>query len=191
MRIIDYHGLDTQMSVLDLNTPIELFKETHSEEEYCELMSFYKSDEWQKVERESLNSNRRYYEGRKVIKLPTDNKIVSDKKKFYEPEPFQLRTEEKLCVRFEDIFDDPALRLCVKKLTDKQHSVVEWMCKDRTCQETADQIGHTPNCVSKLKNRALNTIRADYAKAAEQCPDRVTYNIKWYQEYIQKHKKHA
>ncbi|MBO5559712.1 hypothetical protein [Ruminococcus sp.] len=190
MRIVNYHEQDSR-SVISLPTPLELFKESHSAEEYEELMSFYQSDEWQEVEREELNSDRRYYEGRKVTKLPNDTKAVSDKKKFYESEPFQLRIERMLCKRFEDVFDDPALRRCVKDLTDKQYAVIKLFCKDHTYEEIAELTGNTLNNVSKLKNRALNSIREQYPEAAFRRSDRVPYNIKWYQEYIEGQKKKA
>ena len=190
MRVVNYHEKDNR-SVLDLPTPLELFKESHSAKEYEELMSFYQSDEWQEGEREGLNSDRRYYEGRKVTKLPNDTKAVSDKKKFYEPEPFQLRIERKLCKCFEDVFDDPALRRCVKELTDKQYAVIKLFCKDHTYEEIAELTGTTLNNVSKLKTRALNSIREQYPQAALGCPDRVPYNIKRHQEYIEGQKKKA
>lgn len=190
MRIVNYHEKDKQ-SVLDLPTPLELFKESHSRDEYEEPMSFYQSDEWQAVEREGLNSDRRYYEGRKVTRLPNDTKAVSDKKKFYEPEPFQLQIERMLCKRFKDVFDDPALRRCVKDLTDKQYEVIKLFCKDHTYEEIAELTGNTLNNVSKLKNRALNSIREQYPEAAFRRSDRVPYNVKWYQEYIEGQKKKA
>lgn len=183
MSITRYHKKDNK-SVLKLHTPIQQFKVTHSADEYAELMSFYQTEEWQAVERESLNSDRRYYEGRKVTTLPNDGKLISGKRKYYEPEPFQLRIESKLCKRFEDLFDDPALRHCVKKLTDKQYAVIKRICKDYTYEQIAALTHSTPNNVSKLKNRALNNIRADYAEAADRYPDRVPYNIKWYREYL-------
>ena len=40
MRVCDYHKQDNK-SVLDLPTPLELFKEEHTAEEYDELISFY------------------------------------------------------------------------------------------------------------------------------------------------------
>lgn len=190
MRVINFHEKDNK-SAIGLSTPLELFKESHSAEEYEELMSFYQSDEWHAVEREGLNSDRRYYEGRKITKLPNDTKAVSDKKKFYEPEPFQLRIERVLCKRFEDVFDDSALRRCVKDLTDKQYAVIKLFYKDHTYEEIAELTGNTLNNVSKLKNRALNSIREQYPEAAFRRPDRVPYNIKRYQEYIEGLKKKA
>ena len=190
MRIVNYHEQDSR-SVISLPTPLELFKESHSAEEYEELMSFYQSDEWQAVEREGLNSDRRYYEGRKVTRLPNDTKAVSDKKKYYEPEPFQLRIERMLCKRFEDVFDDSALRRCVKDLTDKQYAVIKLFCKDHTYEEIAELTSNTLNNVSKLKNRALNSIREQYPEAAFRRPDRVPYNIKRHQAYIEGQKKKA
>ncbi len=43
MRICDYHKQDNK-SVLDLPTPLELYKMGHTAEEYDELVSFYSSD---------------------------------------------------------------------------------------------------------------------------------------------------
>ena len=93
MRVVNYHEKDNR-SVLDLPTPPELFKESRSAEEYEDLMSFYQSDEWQEVEREGLNSDRRYYEGRKVTKLPNDTKAVSDKKNSMSPTRFRSELNE-------------------------------------------------------------------------------------------------
>ena len=178
MRIVNYHKKD-QQSVIGLPTPLELFKESHIAEEYDELMSFYQSEEWQEVERESLNSDRRYYEGRKIKRLPSEEKTASDKPKFYDPEPFQLRIERKLCKSFEDVFDDPVLRSCVKALTVKQKLVLRLFCQGNTYVEIAWRTGFTLNNVSKLKVRAMNSVKADYAIRAPFCDERIPYNIKW------------
>jgi len=68
MRICDYHKQDNK-SVLDLPTPLELYKTEHTAEEYEDLIAFYSSDEWKEVEREHLNSDRRYYEKRKAMSI--------------------------------------------------------------------------------------------------------------------------
>ena len=98
MRVCDYHKQDNK-SVLDLPTPLKLFKEEHTAEEYDELVAFYSSDEWKEVEREHLNSDRRYYEKRKAL-IDPEEKEIATKKKYYEPEPFQLRAEEKFTNAF-------------------------------------------------------------------------------------------
>ena len=70
-----------------------------------EYVAFYSSDEWKEVECEHLNSDRRYYEKRKAL-IDPEEKEVATKKKYYDPEPFQLRTEEKFTNGFDDLFDD-------------------------------------------------------------------------------------
>ncbi|MBR7007356.1 MAG: hypothetical protein IKH90_01775 [Ruminococcus sp.] len=64
MRIQYYHKKDNESVVTGLPTPLELFKQEHTEEDYRQLVSFYRLEEWQEVERAHLNSDRRYYEGR-------------------------------------------------------------------------------------------------------------------------------
>ena len=59
-----YHKKDNESVVSELPTPLELFKQTHTKQEYRQLVSFYKSEQWQEVERAHLNSDRRYYERR-------------------------------------------------------------------------------------------------------------------------------
>ncbi|MCR5479441.1 MAG: hypothetical protein K6F27_06220 [Ruminococcus sp.] len=61
MRIQYYHKKNNSSVVTGLPTPLELFKQTHTKQEYEQLVSFYRSEQWQEVERAHLNSDRRYY----------------------------------------------------------------------------------------------------------------------------------
>ena len=78
MTVQQFHKKDNQ-SVLELPTQLESLKE-NNKEEYERVMSFYESEEWQKVERAHLNSDRRYYEGRKAMSLSEHSELVSSKK---------------------------------------------------------------------------------------------------------------
>ena len=68
MRVNKYHTHD-DMSVLELETPLQSYKEELGQEAYAQATEFYKSDEWKKVDRDHLNSDRRYYENRKACSL--------------------------------------------------------------------------------------------------------------------------
>ena len=187
MWIIDYHKKDNE-SVLELPTPLKQFEISHTKEEYRELLSFYQSDEWQQVERDSLNSDRRYYECRKVCSLPDDYGAFSTKKKHFGPAKSELIAERRTCEHFEDLFNDPALRSLIKKLTSKQYEVLILFSKDCTYEKISKLTGNSINNVSKLLNRALNSIRAGYVTEAAAYPDRVPYNLKRIKAYLEKQK---
>lgn len=163
MRICDYHKQDNK-SVLDLPTPLELYKMGHTAEEYDELVSFYSSDAWKEIEREHLNSDRRYYEKRKAL-IDPEEKEVATKKKYYDPEPFQLRAEEKFTNGFDDLFDDPVLQSCYRELTERQQEVIRmFFCEGMDTIGIARVLRTGVRNVQKIKKRALEKLKTLYAK---------------------------
>ena len=52
MRIQYYHKIDNSSVVSELPTPLELFRQEHTKQEYHQLVSFYKSEQWQASEKE-------------------------------------------------------------------------------------------------------------------------------------------
>ncbi|WP_028504933.1 sigma-70 family RNA polymerase sigma factor [Ruminococcus sp. FC2018] len=192
MRIQYYHKKDNESVVSELPTPLELFKQTHTKQEYEQLVSFYKSEQWQEVERAHLNSDRRYYEGRKEMSLSEHSKMVSSKSKFYGVHPFQKRVENKLIKRIEDRFEDKLLCESMKALTPKQYQVIELFLKDRNTDEIAKAVGTTPGNVRKLRKRALEKLRTEYARLAMGCHEEYTgkipYNIKRLCKYLARSK---
>ncbi len=180
MRIQYYHKKDNESVVSELPTPLELFKQTHTKQEYEQLVSFYKSEQWQEVERAHLNSDRRYYEGRKQKSL--SECAVSSKSKYYGVHPFQKRVENKLIKRIEDLFEDKLLCESMKTLTPKQYQVITLFLKDKNTDEIAKEVGTTPGNVRKLRKRALEKLRTEYARLAMCCHEdfngMIPYNIK-------------
>ena len=122
MRIQYYHKKDNSSVVSELPTPLELFKQTHTKQEYEQLVSFYKSEQWQEVERAHLNSDRRYYEGRKQKSL--SECAASSKSKYYGVHPFQKRVEKQSAANIQELFEDKLLCESVKSLTPKQYQVI-------------------------------------------------------------------
>ena len=190
MRIQYYHKKDNESVVSELPTPLELFKQEHTEEEYQQLVSFYRSEEWQEVERAHLNSDRRYYEGRKQKSL--SECAASSKSKYYGVHPFQKRVENKLIKRIEDRFEDKLLCESMKTLTPKQYQVITLFLKDKNTDEIAEKVGTTPGNVRKLRNRALEKLRTEYARLAMGCHDdytgKIPYNIKRLCRYLAQEK---
>ena len=181
MRIQYYHKKDNSSVVSGLPTPLELFKQTHTKQEYEQLVSFYKSEQWQEVERAHLNSDRRYYEGRKQKSL-SECATTSSKSKYYGVHPFQKRVERKLIKRIEDLFEDKLLCESMKTLTQKQYQVITLFLKDKNTDEIAQEVGTTPGNVRKLRKRALEKLRTEYARLAMGCHEdfngMIPYNIK-------------
>ena len=192
MRIQYYHKKDNKSVVTGLPTPLEQFKQTHTEEEYQQLVSFYKSEDWQEVERAHLNSDRRYYEGRKQKSLSECNTSASSKSKYYGVHPFQKRVENKLIKRIEDRFEDKLLCESMKTLTSRQYQVITLFLKDKNTDEIAKEVGTTPGNVRKLRKRALEKLRTEYARLAMGCHDEYTgkipYNIKRLCRYLARQK---
>ena len=163
MRVCDYHKQDNK-SVLDLPTPLELYKMGHTAEEYDELVAFYSSDEWKEVEREHLNSDRRYYEKRKAL-IDPEKKKVATKKKYYDPEPFQIRAEEKFTNGFDDLFDDPVLQSCYRELTKRQQEVIRmFFCNGLDTSEIAKELCTGVRNIQKIKKCALEKLKTLYVK---------------------------
>ena len=192
MRIQYYHKKDNSSVVKGLPTPLELFKQTHTKEEYRQLVSFYKSEQWQEVERAHLNSDRRYYESRKQKSLSECNTSASSKSKYYGVHPFQKRVENKLIKRIEDWFEDKLLCESMKTLTQKQYQVITLFLKDKNTDEIAKEVGTTPGNVRKLRKRALEKLRTEYARLAMGCHDgytgKIPYNIKRLCRYLAQEK---
>lgn len=139
-------------------------KKEHTAEEYDELVAFYSSDEWKAVEREHLNSDRRYYEKRKAIINP-EEKEVATKKKYYDPEPFQLRAEEKFTNGFDDLFDDPVLQSCYRELTERQQEVIRmFFCDNLTTAEIAEKLCTSVRNIQKIKKCALEKLKTLHVK---------------------------
>lgn len=59
MRVKNYHKHDNT-SVLELDTPLRIYKEIYGQKAYAQAKQFYQSEEWKSFEREQLNSDRRY-----------------------------------------------------------------------------------------------------------------------------------
>ena len=188
MTVQQFHKKDNQ-SVLELPTRLESLKE-NNKEEYKRVMSFYETEEWQKVERAHLNSDRRYYEGRKQKSL--SECAASSKSKYYGVHPFQKRVENKLIKRIEDRFEDKLLCECMKTLTPKQYQVIILFIKDKNTDEIAQEVGTTPGNVRKLRKRALEKLRTEYARLAMGCHEdyngMIPYNIKRLCRYLEKPK---
>lgn len=188
MRIQYYHKKDNESVVSELPTPLELFKQTHTKQEYEQLVSFYKSEQWQEVEKAHLNSDRRYYEGRKQKSLSECGKSASSKSKYYGVHPFQKRVERKLIKRIEDLFEDKLLCESMKAITPKQYQVLTLFLKDKNTEEIAEEVGTTPGNVRKLRKRALEKLRTEYARLAMGCHDEYTgkipYNLKRLSRYL-------
>ncbi len=190
MRIQYYHKKDNESVVSELPTPLDLFKQTHTKQEYEQLMSFYRSEEWQEVERAHLNSDRRYYEGRKQKSL--SECAASSKSKYYGVHPFQKRVEKQSAANIQELFEDKLLCESMNALTPKQYQVIELFLKDKNTDEIAKAVGTTPGNVRKLIKRALEKIRTEYARLALGCHDdykgKIPYNIKRLCRYLAQEK---
>ena len=190
MRIQYYHKKDNESVVSELPTPLEQFKKEHKEEEYQQLVSFYKSEQWQEVERAHLNSDRRYYEGRKQKSL--SECVASSKSKYYGVHPFQKRVEKQSAANIQELFEDKLLCESMKALTPKQYQVITLFLKGKNTDEIAKEVGTTPGNVRKLRKRALEKLRTEYARLAMGCHDEYTgkipYNIKRLCRYLAQEK---
>ena len=190
MRIQYYHKKDNSSVVTGLPTPLEQFKQTHTKQEYEQLVSFYKSEQWQEVERAHLNSDRRYYEGRKQKSL--SECAASSKSKYYGVHPFQKRVERKSSKCIEGRFEDKLLCESMKTLTQKQYQVITLFLKDKNTEEIAQEVGTTPGNVRKLRKRALEKLRTEYARLAMGCHEdykgKIPYNIKRLCRYLAQEK---
>ena len=161
MSVRDYHFRDN-WSVVDLPTPLQQFKKTHTDEEYEAVKAFYYTDKWQAVEREHLNSDRRYYEKRKDWFREVDDPSLACRGKYIDISKCQQAAERNLMPDFEDRLNDELLAECIKKLPPNQYEVVKLFCYDLTNQEIAHRTGTTLSNVCKLKKRAFQNIRDHY-----------------------------
>ena len=186
MRVNKYHTHD-EMSVLELETPLQSYKEELGQEAYAQATEFYKSDEWKKVQRDHLNSDRRYYENRKACSLDEYNDWENAevrKQRFEKPSTVVLHAERKLTNGFDDLFDDPVLKEAVEVLTKKQYSVLYCSFKsDLDTYEIAERMGTTVRAVQELRRRALKKLRDEYISLYEEAkafgyPGLVSYNYK-------------
>lgn len=190
MRIQYYHKKDNSSVVTGLPTPLELFRQTHTKQEYEQMVSFCRSEEWQEVERAHLNSDRRYYEGRKQKSM--SECAASSKSKYYGVHPFQKRVEKQSAANIQELFEDKLLCESMNVLTPKQYQVITLFLKDKNTDEIAKAVGTTPGNVRKLRNRALEKLRTEYARLAMGCHEEYTgkipYNIKRLCRYLAQEK---
>jgi RNA polymerase sigma factor (sigma-70 family) len=167
MSVRDYHFRDNWSVVGNLPTPLQQFKKTHTAEEYEALKSFYYTEKWQKVEREHLGSDRRYYEKRKDWFREVDDPSLVCRSKYMDFSKCQQAAERNLMPNFEDRFENELLAECVKQLPPKQYEVIKLFVKGLTTAEIAARLRTTANNVSKLKKRAFNSIRTRYLQQQE------------------------
>ena len=70
----------------------------------------------------------------------------------------------------------------MKTLTPKQYQVIILFLKDKNTDEIAKEVGTTPGNVRKLRKRALEKLRTEYARLAMCCHEdyngKIPYNIK-------------
>ena len=187
MKRVNRHHKHDDTSVLELDTPIQNYKDTYGQEAYEQATSFYKSDEWKKVERDHLNSDRRYYENRKACSLEEYSEWESAearKQRFQEPPTVVLNAEKRVTNGFDDLFDDPVLREAMEALTKKQYRALYCSFKsDLDTYEIAERMGTTVRAVQDLRRRALEKLRDEYISLYEEAkafgyPGLVSYNYK-------------
>ena len=80
----------------------------------------------------------------------------------------------------------------MKALTPKQYQVITLFLKDKNTDEIAKAVGTTPGNVRKLRKRALEKLRTEYARLAMGCHEdykgKIPYNIKRLCRYLEKPK---
>ena len=186
MRVNKYHTHD-DMSVLELDTPIQNYKEAYGQEAYEQATEFYKSDECKKVERDHLNSDTRYYENRKAYSLEEYSEWESAearKQRFQNTPSVVLKAEKCVTNGFDDLFDDPVLKEAMEVLTKKQYSVLYCTFNsDLDTYEIAERMCTTVRAVQDLRRRALKKLRDEYISLYEEAkacgyPGLVSYNYK-------------
>ena len=186
MRVNKYHTHD-DMSVLELETPLQSYKEELGQEAYAQATEFYKSDEWKKVKRGHLNSDRRYYENRKACSLEEYSEWESAearKQRFQHTPSVVIKAEKWVTNGFDDLFDDPVLKEAMEVLTKKQYSALYCTFKsDLDTYEIAERMGTTVRAVQYLRRRALKILRDEYISLFEEAkacgyPGLVNYNYK-------------
>ena len=171
MRVKNYHKHDN-MSVLEFDTPLQIYKELYGQEAYEQAKKFYQSEEWERFEKEQLNSDRRYYDHKADISLEDYDEWESAekrKRRLNDPPSFVLRAETKLTNRFDDIFDDPILQEAMQSLTKKQYSALYCTFKSNlNTVEIAERMSTTVRAVQRLLHRALIKLREEYISLFEE-----------------------
>ncbi len=171
MRVKNYHKHDN-MSVLELDTPLQIYKELYGQEAYEQAKKFYQSEEWKRFEKEQLNSDRRYYDHKADISLEDYDEWESAekrKRRLNDPPSFVLRAETKLTNGFDDIFDDPILQEAMQSLTKKQYSALYCTFKSNLKTfEIAERMSTTVRAVQRLLHRALIKLREEYVSLFEE-----------------------
>ncbi len=171
MRVKNYHKHDN-MSVLELDTPLQIYKELYGQEAYEQAKKFYQSEEWERFEKEQLNSDRRYYDHKADLCLEDYDEWESAekrKRRLNDPPSFVLRAEAKLTNGFDDIFDDPILQEAMQSLTKKQYSALYCTFKSNlNTSEIAERMSTTVRAVQRLLHRALIKLREEYVSLFEE-----------------------
>ena len=107
---------------------------------------------------------------------------ASSKSKYYGVHPFQKRVEKQSAANIQELFEDKLLCESMKTLTPNQYQVIILFIKDKNTDEIAKEVGTTPGNVRKLRKRALEKIRTEYARLAMGCHEdfngKIPYNIK-------------
>ena len=186
MRVKNYHKHDN-MSVLELDTPLEIYKEIYGQEAYEQAKQFYQSEECERFEKEQFNSDRRYYDYKADLSLEDYDEWESAekrKRRLNDPPSFVLHAETKLTNGFDDIFDDPILQEAMQSLTKKQYSALYCTFKsDLNTIEIAELMSTTVRAVQRLLQRALIKLREEYVSLFEEAkacgyPKCVEHNYK-------------
>ena len=171
MRVKNYHKHDN-MSVLELDTPLQIYKELYGQDSYEHAKQFYQSEEWKRFEKEQLNSDRRYYDHKADLSLDNYDEWESAekrKRRLNDPPSFVLRAETKLTNGFDDIFDDPILQEAMQSLTKKQYSAMYCTFKSNlNTIEIAERMSTTVRAVQRLLHRALIKLREEYVSLFEE-----------------------
>jgi len=171
MRVKNYHKHDNT-SVLELDTPLQIYKEIYGQKAYAQAKQFYQSEEWKSFEREQLNSDRRYYDHKADFSLEEYDEWESAEKRKHrlnDPPSFVFRTETKLTNGFDDIFDDPILQEAMQSLTKKQYSALYCAFKSElNTREIAERMSTTVRAVQRLLHRALIKLRDEYVLLFEE-----------------------
>lgn len=195
MRVKNYHKHDN-MSVLELDTPLQIYKELYGQEAYEQAKKFYQSEEWERFGKEQLNSDRRYYDHKADISLEDYDEWESAekrKRRLNAPPSFVFRAEKKLTNGFDDIFDDPILQEAMQSLTKKQYSALYCTFKSNlNTIEIAERMSTTVRAVQRLLHRALIKLREEYVSLFEEAktcdyPKCVEHNhkriLQFFEEY--------
>jgi len=165
MRVKNYHKHDNT-SVLELETPLQIYKEIYGKEAYEQAKQFYHSEECERFEKEQLNSDRRNYNHKANLSLEEYDEWESSekrKRRLNDPPSFVFRAETKLTNGFDELFEDPILQESTQLLTKKQYSALYCTFKSElNTSEIAELMSTTVRAVQKLLQRALKKLREEY-----------------------------